>query len=112
MNRKLLYLKLAHTIIWLFYVFVICFILYAGIFNKIGVYLWIAVGLVILEGNILMTFRGKCPFTILGYKYTYNPETGFDIFLPKWVAKNNKIIFGTIFIIGVLIIIYRLTGHR
>ncbi len=109
MSKKLLYIKIAHTIIWLFYVIIISYVLYAGIYNKIDIYTWIAIGLVIMEGIILIIFKGKCPFTILGYKYTNNAEIGFDIFLPKWLAKNNKAIFTTIFIIGIIIIIYRVT---
>lgn len=109
MSRKLLYIKLGHTIIWIFYVFVIFYVLYSGIYNKVNIYTWVAIGLVIFEGIILMIFKGKCPFTILGYKYTENPEVGFDIFLPKWLAKNNKAIFTAIFIIGVILVIYRTT---
>lgn len=109
MSKKLFYVKLVHTIIWLFYVLIICYILYAGIYNKINIYTWIAISLVIIEGIILTIFKGKCPFTILGYKYTNNSEIGFDIFLPKWLAKNNKVIFTIIFVIGILIIIYRVT---
>ncbi|HEX9059656.1 MAG TPA: hypothetical protein VF941_05725 [Clostridia bacterium] len=108
MNRKLLYVKLIHTIIWIFYVFVISYILYAGIFNKINIFQYIAIGLVVLEGIILLIFKWKCPLTIIGYKYTDNREVGFDIFLPKWLAENNKSIFSTIFVIGVIITIYRL----
>lgn len=109
MSKRLFSIKIAHTVIWLFYVFIISYILYAGIYNKIDVYTWIAIGLVIIEGIVLIIFKGKCPITILGYKYTNNFETGFDIFLPKWLAKNNKAIFSTIFIIGLAIIIYRIT---
>jgi len=108
-SKKLFSIKLAHTIVWLFYVFIISYVLYSGIYNKLDIYTWIAIGLVIVEGIILIVFKGKCPITILGYKYTNNLETGFDIFLPKWLAKNNKAIFGTIFITAVLIIIYRVT---
>ena len=107
MCKKLHYLKLIHTIIWFFYVLVILYILYAGICNKINLYLWFAIGLVIMEGIILIIYKGKCPLTILGYKYTDNHEVGFDIYLPKWLAKDNKIIFGAIFVIGILLIIYR-----
>jgi hypothetical protein len=112
MGKKLYYIKLIHTIIWIFYIFIIFYILYAGIYYKIDFYLWVAVGLVILEGIILIIFKWKCPLTILGYKYNDNQETGFDIFLPKWLAKNNKMIFSTIFIIGILIIIYRVMNMR
>jgi hypothetical protein len=108
MCKKLFYLKLMHTIIWFFYVLIISYIFYAGIYNKINLYLWIAIGLVIIEGIILIIFKGKCPLTVLGYKYTDSHEVGFDIYLPRWLAKYNKMIFGTIFVIGILIIIYRI----
>lgn len=108
MSKRLFYLKLAHTAVWFFYVVVIFYILYAGIYNKIGIYLWIAISLVVFEGLILLIFKGKCPFTILGYKYTNDFEVGFDIYLPRWLAKHNKIIFGTIFGMGILLTVYRI----
>jgi hypothetical protein len=108
MSKKLFYIKLLHTIIWFFYVFIIGYIIYAGIMNKIDFYLFTAIGLVMLEGIILIIFKWRCPLTVLGYKYTENREVGFDIFLPRWLAKNNKAIFSTIFVIGLLITIYRL----
>ena len=108
MNKKLFYLKLAHTVIWAFFVSIIFYVLYAGIFNQINVYTWIAIGLVIMEGIILFIFKWKCPLTIIGYKYTDNHDVGFDIYLPRWLAKYNKIIFTTIFVIGLLTVIFRL----
>lgn len=108
MSEKLLCIKILHTIIWLFYIFIIGYILYASISDIINIYLFISIGFVVLEGIILLIFRWKCPLTVIGYKYSHNHEVGFDIFLPKWLAKNNKLIFTTIFAIGVLITIYRL----
>lgn len=108
MNKVLFSIKTVHTIIWALYVFIIGYIVYAGIFNKIDIYLFTAIGLVFLEGIILLFFRWKCPFTVLGYNYSDNHEVGFDIFLPKWLAKHNKSIFTTIFVIGLIIILYRL----
>jgi hypothetical protein len=110
MSKKLLYIKLLHTIIWVFYVCIIFYILFAGVYNKMDIFLWIAIGLVILEGIILIIFKSKCPLTVLGYKYSDNHEIGFDIFLPRWLAKNNKVLFSTIFVIGILIVIYRVIG--
>lgn len=107
MDKKLFLIKLLHTIIWFFYVCIILYILYAAIFDKINSYLWIAITLVFLEGLILMVFKGKCPLTVVGYKYSSNHEVGFDIFIPRWLAKYNKLIFTTIFIIGLLIVLYR-----
>ena len=108
MNKLLLWIKTVHTIIWAFYVFIIGYIVYASIIDKIDVYLYSAIGFVLLEGVILLFFRWKCPLTILGYNYSDNHEIGFDIFLPKWLAKHNKAIFTTIFVIGLIITTYRL----
>jgi hypothetical protein len=90
------------------YVFVIGYILYAGILNKIDAYLFAAIGAVVFEGLVLIFFDWRCPLTILGSKYSESREVGFDIFLPKWLAKNNKAIFGTVFAAGVIITIYRI----
>ncbi|KAA0230810.1 hypothetical protein EDS67_05180 [candidate division KSB1 bacterium] len=46
-GRRLFLVRLAHTLIWAFFVFVIGYILYAGVFDKIGVWVWIAIGLII-----------------------------------------------------------------
>ncbi|MCX7923104.1 MAG: hypothetical protein N3B21_14000 [Clostridia bacterium] len=108
MGKKLLLIKLIHTVIWLFYVVLIGYILYASICNMINLYLFIAIGFVVLEGLILLIFKWRCPLTVIGYKYSDNHEVGFDIFLPRWLAKNNKSIFSTIFVIGLIITIYRL----
>lgn len=108
MSKKSFYLKLIHTIIWVFYVLVFFYILYAGIYNKIDIYLWGAIGFVIFEGIILIIYKCKCPLTVLGYKYTDNPEVGFDIYLPRWLAKYNKTIYGSGFVIEMLIILYRI----
>ena len=46
--------------------------------------------------------------TVVGERYTDDHEIGFDIFSPKWLAKNYKAILGTFFGIGVIIVILRL----
>lgn len=97
MNKKLFCIKLIHTIVWAFFVLVIFYILFAGIFDKINVYTFIAMGLVVIEGLVLLLFGWRCPLTVVGKRYTDDDEIGFDIFLPKWLAKNNKTILGALF---------------
>ncbi|MDF1493292.1 hypothetical protein [Caproiciproducens sp. CPB-2] len=108
MSKKLLCIKLIHTIIWAFFVLVIFYILFTGIFDRINIHTFIAIGLVLIEGLILILFGWRCPLTVVGEKYTDDHEIGFDIFLPKWLAKNNKAILGTLFGIGTVIVILRL----
>lgn len=106
-SQKLFLVKLIHTIIWAIFVGVIGYVVYAGIYNQIGTAVWIAIGFVILEGFVLLINQGKCPLTNIGARYTTDRNDAFDIFLPNWLAKHNKLIFTSIFAVGVILVIYR-----
>jgi hypothetical protein len=103
----LVLIKSLHTLIWLFYVTVIFFIWYAGITNSVDLYTWICTSLVIFEGLVLLMFRWKCPLTVIAEKYTDDRRDNFDIYLPEWLAKHNKIIFTLIFFGGVILVLIR-----
>lgn len=92
LSSKLLIIKLLHTAIWAFFVLTILYILYAAIMDSIGKLLWIAIALVVVEGTILLINGWRCPLNLLGEKFTEQADVGFDIFLPEWLAKNNKTI--------------------
>ena len=81
-SGKLFVIKLLHSIIWIFFVTVIFYILYSGIANEISTLTWIAIGLVIGEGIILLIFKMFCPLTIIARKYSDSDSANFDIFLP------------------------------
>jgi hypothetical protein len=104
----LLKIKIIHTFIWLFFNVVIFYLLYAVIVDKIDLWVWICVGLVILEGMVLLLFKMSCPLTVMALKHSDSTKDNFDIFLPNWLAKYNKLIYTSIFGIAVFILIYRL----
>jgi len=106
-HKKLIYIKLTHTAVWSILVAAILYILYAGIFDSVGMLAWFCMGLIFVECITLLLCKGKCPLTLLGYRYANNPGEGFDIFLPTWLAKNNKIIFGTLFSVGFILVLWR-----
>lgn len=106
-SNKLLTIKLLHTLIWVFFVAVIFYILYSGITDNITNYTWIAFGLVFGEGLILLLFKMFCPLTLIARKYSDSQKENFDIFLPNWLAKYNKLIFTTIFVVGLIIVLFR-----
>ena len=105
---KLLIIKITHTMIWLFFNVVIFYLLYAVIVNKIDKWVWICVGLVVLEGLVLVLFNMFCPLTVMARKYSDSTKDNFDIFLPNWLAKYNKLIYTSIFGVAVLILVYRI----
>ena len=106
-SEKLIAIKFIHTLIWLFFISAIFYILFSGISNKINSYTWIAIGLVIGEGIVLIVFKMFCPLTILARKFSNSNKDNFDIFLPNWLARYNKIIFATIYLIGLIIVLIR-----
>ncbi|MCL2842396.1 MAG: hypothetical protein FWE28_02875 [Oscillospiraceae bacterium] len=106
-NRKLILIKLAHTAIWSIFVIAILYVLYAGMFNRVNILVWFCIGFVFIEGIILLICKGKCPFTLLAHKYTDDSSIGFDIFLPMWLAKNNKTIFSILFSVGLALVLWR-----
>ncbi|MDR3652294.1 MAG: hypothetical protein P4L34_04905 [Paludibacter sp.] len=107
-NTKLILIKSLHTLIWLFYYLILFYLLYAVIVNKIDMWVWICVGFVLFEGLVLAINKLKCPLTLVAEKYTAAKKDNFDIYLPNWLAKYNKIIYTLIFAISVLILIFRL----
>jgi hypothetical protein len=107
-ERKLLWIKIVHTAIWLFFNVVIFYLLYAVIANKIDWKVWLCIGLVIIEGLVLAVFNMFCPLTLMARKYSDSTKDNFDIFLPNWLAKYNKLIYTSIFGIAIIILIVRL----
>jgi len=109
-SNKLTTIKIVHTLIWLFFVVAIFYILHSGISNKITAYTWIAIGLIIAEGAVLVLFKMFCPLTLIARKYSDSDKDNFDIYLPNWLARHNKIIFTTIYAVGVIIVLIRVMG--
>ena len=106
-TRKLFLIKILHTIIWVLFVAVIFYIVYSGITDTVTTYTWIGIGVILGEGLVLLLFKMYCPLTVIARKYSDSQKDNFDIFLPNWLAKYNKLIFTSIFILGVLLVLYR-----
>ena len=111
-KEKLVWLKILHTVIWVFFNVVIFYLLYAVIINKIDKWVWICIGLLILEGILLLAFKNFCPITVVARKYSDSEKDNFDIYLPNWLAKYNKRIYITIVVIAVVILVYRLVCSK
>lgn len=107
-KSKLILIKSLHSIIWLIMASASFYILYSGITNTTSILLWISIGLLGIETLILLFNKWTCPLTPIARKYTTNRQPDFDIYLPKVIAKHNKQIFGTIFVIGLILVIINL----
>ena len=65
------------------------------------------IGLVLVECAVLVANRMRCPLTGLAAWYTDDRRDNFDIYLPLWLAKYNKLIFGLLFAAGLLFTLVR-----
>ena len=101
-SSKLLAVKVIHTLIWIAMVAVILYVDWSGFTNNISVYSWSAVGVIVIEGLVLLLFKGHCPLTYIARKYSDSQKSNFDIFLPEWLARYNKEIFTTLFVAGLI----------
>jgi hypothetical protein len=107
MKTKLTLIKIIHTLIWVFFNFVVFYMLYAVIINKLDNWLWIGYTFMILEGIILLIFKFFCPLTIMARKYSDSTKNNFDIYLPNWLAKYNKLIYSGIMVVIIILTVYR-----
>jgi hypothetical protein len=107
-RQRLLLIKLLHTLIWIFFNAVIFYLLYAVIVNRIDKWVWISIGLIAVEGLILLVFKNICPVTLIARKYSSSGKDNFDIFLPNWLARYNKQIYTSIVALALIILFARL----
>ena len=66
----------------------------------------ILTALILVECGVLALNRGRCPLTDLAAHFTDKQADNFDIYLPNWLARHNKAIFGTLFVVNELIVLW------
>jgi hypothetical protein len=93
--------KLLHTVVWAFFAGCIVVIPYYA-WQKNLAMAWLLIGIVMVEVLVLLFNRFRCPLTGVAARYTRERADNFDIYLPLWVARYNKLLFGGLFIGGVL----------
>ncbi|MEO6004693.1 MAG: hypothetical protein ABIZ04_14995 [Opitutus sp.] len=63
----------------------------------------ILIFIVAMEVVVLGFNSGSCPLTAIAARYTSDRRGNFDIYLPEWMANHTSIIFGPLFLIGLII---------
>ena len=100
--------KLFHTVIWAF--FASC-ILVIPVFAWVGKYRYalVFIAIVFVEVLVLVFNDWRCLLTSIAALHTEDRRDNFDIYLPEWLARNNKLIFGILYIVGILLTVVRWT---
>lgn len=99
-EAKLRTIKLIHTLVWAVFAASILTIPVFAFLDKL-VIAWGLIGFVFLEVAVLFANRMRCPLTNVAGRYTTDRQDNFDIFLPLWLARFNKQIFGSLYIAGI-----------
>jgi hypothetical protein len=111
-DTKLTVVKIFHTLVWLFFNVVLFYMAYAVIIGKINKFVWMSIALIILEGVVLLIFNKMCPLTVIARKYSDSTKDNFDIYLPNWLARHNKLIYTAFFAVIVCGIVYRILDKQ
>ena len=108
-DASLRVIKFFHTIVWVFFAGCIIAIPILAFMRRYDQAV-VLVGVVLIEVLILVGNRWRCPLTGVAARYIKDRSDNFDIYLPVWVARHNKLIFGLLFLGGVLLTLGRWAG--
>jgi hypothetical protein len=104
--RRLKAIKLVHTAAWS---------IFAGCIVAIPLASWhgahataAVLSAIVLGEVVVLALNGwRCPLTPLAARYTDDRRPNFDIYLPAWLARYNKQIFGPLYVAGVVFALAR-----
>ncbi len=92
-------IKSIHTIVWAFFAGCIVSIPVATLRGDYTTAV-VLIMVVLIEVLIILFNHWRCPLTHVAARYTDDRRDNFDIYLPLWLARYNKQIFGTLYFAG------------
>ena len=106
----ILQIKFVHTAI--FWVLSACtlYALYSGLADRITGWTWVAVGLLLVESVVLAVSGWTCPLTLLAERQGAPRGSVADLFLPKWLADRIFPVCGTLYVVSLMLIAWRMLG--
>ena len=101
--------KAVHTAAWAFFAGCVVALPVAAWRGEFGAAAVLAAA-VLVEVAILAANGMRCPLTAVAARYTDDRRDNFDIYLPLWLARYNKHVFGSLFAGGLLFTLVRWLG--
>lgn len=98
---KLRAVKALHTLVWAVFAGAIVAIPVCTLAGNMTL-AWSLIGFVSIEVAVLLVNRMTCPLTAVAARYTTERQDNFDIYLPLWLARYNKVLFGVLYAVGVV----------
>ena len=103
--NALVAIKLLHTAVWAVLAGCILALPITALLHRFDWAIILTV-IIVAECGVLAINKGRCPLTGVAARFTLDRAENFDIFLPNWVARYNKAIFGTLFVINELFVLW------
>jgi hypothetical protein len=100
-------IKIIHTIIFWVLSLCVAYALFSGVADRITIWTWVAVGLLLVESVVLVASGWTCPLTILAERQGALRGSVTDLFLPRWLADRIFPICGTLYGIALFTIAWR-----
>jgi len=97
MLRSILFIKFVHALFFFFMSRCIGVVLYSAITDRITSITWIAFGMVLIEGLVLLVNGWRCPLTVYAEGLGAPSGSVTDIFLPRWLADRAFVVCGGLF---------------
>jgi hypothetical protein len=98
-RTALILVKGVHTVAWVFLAGSVVAIPICAVKGRLRLALLFS-AFVLVETGVLAVNHMRCPLTNVAARYTSDRRDNFDIYLPEWLARYNKLIFGSLFLAG------------
>ena len=72
-------------------------------------YASVLIAIVFGEVIVLLANGRRCPLTAVAARFTNDRRDNFDIYLPEWLARHNKLLFGALYVLSVVYTVTRWT---
>jgi len=109
-RRMLSFIRWVHTAIYLVMAVSTFVLLYAGLTGATGPWLWTALVLLLIETVVFFGNGMKCPLTAMAVRYGATSGRVFDTFLPERATRYTFRFFGTVMVVGLLLLTGRWLG--
>jgi hypothetical protein len=103
-------IRTVHTAIYLVMAAATFVLVYAGATGASGAWLWVALGLLAIESAVFVGYGFKCPLTGMAVRYGATTGHVFDTFLPERATRYTFRVFGTLMVVGLVLLVARWMG--
>jgi hypothetical protein len=102
-RRMILLIRTLHGLITVTFLSCIFYIYYSVFTGSRSYLLYLAVGLILIEGLVVSLNKGDCPLGPIHHKYG-DDKAFFELLLPKRQAKQAVPFLGLVTLIGILLL--------